>query len=113
MLAKEALALDARNQILTLPLSDNDRAVTANETTGMIKICVTTKGKILGASILAPHAGELILPWIQAIKNNQTLREFTDTIMPYPTMNELSKRIAGTFYAPKLFSNSQRKLFIY
>ncbi len=110
MLSKEALALNPKNKIFILPFTENDRAVTANETVGMIKICVSPKGLILGASILAPHAGELILPWIQAIHQQKTLRELTDITIPYPTLNELSKRVAGLFYTPTLFSTVTKKI---
>lgn len=106
---------DAINQhlnirVLTLDLSRNDRAQTERETTGKIKIIVTQKGKILGASILGAHAGELILPWTLLIKHNKTLRDLTDTIIAYPTLSEISKQVASEFYRPKLFSNTVKRL---
>lgn len=45
-----------------------------------------------------------------AIREKKTLRSFTDVIVPYPTLSEISKRVAGSFYAPKLFSNKTRML---
>jgi pyruvate/2-oxoglutarate dehydrogenase complex dihydrolipoamide dehydrogenase (E3) component len=87
-----------------MDLSVSDRAQAEREVTGKIKIVVDKKGRVYGASILAPHAGELLLPWIMIIREKKTLRSLTDCIVPYPTYSELSKRIAGEFYAPKLFS---------
>lgn len=97
-------------QITEWPFADNDRAQTESTLNGKIKIITDKKGRILGATIVGPHAGELILPWVMAIREQKTLRSFTDVIAPYPTLSEISKRVAGEFYAPKLFSNKTRKL---
>lgn len=99
---------DAR--VISLPFSDNDRAQTEHKTMGSIKVIVTKKGKILGCSILGEQAGELILPWIMLIKNEKSLRDLTDLIIPYPTLSEVSKRIASEFYAPTLFSDTVRRI---
>ncbi|KTD69872.1 mercuric reductase [Legionella santicrucis] len=90
--------------------AENDRAQTGQNTQGKIKIITNKKAKILGVTIVGPHAGELILPWIMAIRERKTLRTFTDVIIPYPTLSEVSKRVAGAFYTPKLFSNKTRTL---
>lgn len=92
------------------PFSQSDRAQTEAETMGMIKVITDKKGKIFGASILGLHAGELILPWAMAIREGKSLRAFTDTITPYPTLSEISKHVAGEFYKPKLFSKKVRSL---
>ena len=52
-------------------LADNDRARTDHRTTGMVKAVIHKNGRILGASILAPVAGEMIQPWILAITDKQ------------------------------------------
>lgn len=92
------------------PYKDNDRAQADCETLGHIKVLTDKKGRIKGVSIVGSHAGELLLPWIQAIREQKTLRTFTDTIVPYPTLSEMSKRVAGSFYAPKIFSKKIQKL---
>ncbi|MDF1929120.1 hypothetical protein PGH45_02195 [Legionella pneumophila] len=97
-------------QIIEWPFVDNDRAQTEHTLNGKIKIITDKKARILGVTIVGPHAGELILPWIMAIREKKTLRSFTDVIVPYPTLSEISKRVAGSFYAPKLFSNKTRML---
>ncbi|HIF0330236.1 TPA: dihydrolipoyl dehydrogenase family protein, partial [Legionella pneumophila] len=95
-------------QITEWPFIDNDRAQTERTLNGKIIIITNKKARILGVTIVGPHAGELILPWIMAIREKKTLRSFTDAIVPYPTLSEISKRVAGEFYAPKLFSNKTR-----
>lgn len=95
---------------LKVAYADNDRAQTENETQGLIKVLSNKNGQILGVSIVGHLAGELIAPWVTAIRENKTLRSFTDTIVAYPTFNELSKQAAGQFYAPKLFSAKVKML---
>lgn len=106
----EALAKDSRIKTITVDLVENDRAQTERNTRGKIKLIVDKKAKILGVSILAANAGDLILPWVMLIKQNQTLRTLTDTIVPYPTLSEISKRAASEFYKPLLFSKTARYL---
>ena len=104
MLAEDALKKDPTVIIMSMDLATVDRAQAEHETQGKIKMVVSKNGRVLGVSILAPHAGELLLPWVMMIRDKKTLRSLTDAIVPYPTYSELSKRIAGEFYAPKLFS---------
>lgn len=88
----------------------NDRAQIERSPKGKIKVLTDKKGRVLGATIVGAHAGELILPWVMAVRERKTLRSFTDVIVPYPTVSEISKRVAGEFYRPRLFSDKTRKL---
>jgi len=109
-LTAEAVKDRSDVQITEWPYQDNDRAQAEYETIGKIKIMTDKKARILGVTIVGAKAGELILPWVIAIREKKTLRTFTDTIVPYPTLSELSKRVSGEFYTPKLFSNKTRWL---
>lgn len=90
--------------------ADNDRAQTEGETEGKIKVYTDKKGRILGATIVGSKADDLIYPWVIAINEKKTLRSFTDSIAPYPTFSEASKRVASQFYAKKLFSDTMRMI---
>jgi len=96
--------------ITSSSFSDNDRAVVSREITGKITVITDKKGRVLGATIVGAEAGELILPWVMAVRLKKSLRMFTDTVIPYPTLSEMSKRVAGEFYKPQLFSHKTRKL---
>ena len=48
--------------------------------------------------------GELILPWVLAVERRLKLRAMAGLVVPYPTLSEVSKRAAGSYYAPRLFS---------
>ena len=96
--------------VLRWPYHENDRAQTERETAGLIKAITTRSGKILGASILGAHAGELIQLWVLAIGQGLNIKAIAGMIAPYPTLGEVSKRAAGSFFTPKLFSSRTRKL---
>jgi pyruvate/2-oxoglutarate dehydrogenase complex dihydrolipoamide dehydrogenase (E3) component len=96
--------------ILRWPLAENDRAITEGATRGLVKVVATPKGKILGAGILAPHAGEMIGMWGLAIATGTKLSTIAGMIAPYPTLSEASKRAAGQAFVPKLFSPMTRRI---
>ena len=97
-------------QVLTWPLHENDRAQAERRTDGLAKLIVTRSGMILGAGILAPHAGEMIGTFTLAIARNIPLSAIAGMIVPYPTLAEAPKRSAGMFFTPKLFAARTRWL---
>jgi len=96
--------------ILRWPYHENDRAQTERTTYGLVKVVTTKSGKILGASILGAHSGELIQVWALAISQGLNIKALAGMIAPYPTLGEINKRAAGTFFTPKLFSNGAKRL---
>jgi pyruvate/2-oxoglutarate dehydrogenase complex dihydrolipoamide dehydrogenase (E3) component len=97
-------------RVLRWPFADNDRAHAERLTEGMVKAVVTPRGRILGATILGPHAGELIQVWCLALSQGLKVGALATMIAPYPTLGEASKRAAGSFYAPTLFGPRTRRL---
>ena len=91
-------------------LADNDRARADHRTEGIVKAVIHKNGRILGASILAPMAGEIIQTWILAIASRQKIASLATMIAPYPTYGEASKRAAGNFFTAKLFNKTIQKL---
>lgn len=81
------------------PFSKIDRAITDGATTGLIKVYGKKwSGKILGASVLGAHAGEMISQYALAMKNGVSLRDFADTIHPYPSYGLGARRAADQWY---------------
>lgn len=97
-------------RILRWPFAENDRAVTEGETAGLVKAVATARGRVLGASILGAHAGELIALWALAVSRRMTLAALANLVLPYPTLSEASKRAAASFYTPTLFGPRTRRL---
>lgn len=88
----------------------NDRAIAERATEGQIKIVVGKRGKILGASIVGRHAGELIQPWVLAMSKGLKMGTMASVVAPYPSLGEISKRAAGAYFSPKLFSDRTRSI---
>jgi hypothetical protein len=55
-------------------------------------------------------AGELLGVWALAISSGQKIGAVTGMIAPYPTLGEISKRAAGAWYTPSLFSDKTRRM---
>ena len=108
----EAQAREAGETIRVLrwPFAENDRARAERETRGFVKAVTTARGRILGAGIVGPGAGELIQPWELAIRAKLKIGAMAGLIAPYPTLAEVNKRAAGSFFTEKLFSERTRKL---
>jgi len=96
--------------VLRHPFAENDRAQAERQTDGLAKIITTKKGTIVGASIVGPHAGELIQSWILPIQKKMKIGAIAGLIIPYPTLGEVNKRAAGSYYTPKIFSERMRKI---
>ncbi len=96
--------------ILRSAFHDNDRAQTERATHGLVKVVTRRNGRILGASILGPHAGEIIHPWVLAIGRRLKIKAMAEMIAPYPTLGEVGKRAASSFYVAKLFSRRTKNL---
>ncbi|MCK5777237.1 MAG: FAD-dependent oxidoreductase [Rhodospirillales bacterium] len=97
-------------RILRWPYHDNDRAQAEGKTEGMVKAITSKKGVILGCGIAGAGAGELIQTWVLAMSQKIKIGGVATMIAPYPTLGEVSKRAAGSFYTPSLFSEKTRKI---
>lgn len=86
----------------TYELDDLDRAIVDGEARGVVKISADRRGRILGATILGAHAGELLLPIVLAKTHGLKLSHISNTIFPYPTMVEGVKRAADGFQRSRL-----------
>jgi len=95
--------------ILRFPFKGIDRALAEVEPYGLTKF-VVHKGKILGASILGPHAGELVHEIVLAMKTGAGIGAISATIHAYPTLAQIHRRTVNTWYGEKLFSARTRRL---
>ncbi len=86
--------------ILRWPYAENDRAQAEKKTTGLVKIITRKNGKIEGVSIAGAMAGEMMNMWALAISQELKVKDIAAYVSPYPTMSEIGKRAATTFYAP-------------
>jgi pyruvate/2-oxoglutarate dehydrogenase complex dihydrolipoamide dehydrogenase (E3) component len=99
-----------RVRVFRWPYHENDRAQTERATEGFIKVVTDAKGKILGASIVGEHAGELIQMWSLALSQGLNIKAMTQWISPYPTFSEINRRVAYGYYATAAASPLVRKV---
>jgi pyruvate/2-oxoglutarate dehydrogenase complex dihydrolipoamide dehydrogenase (E3) component len=91
-------------------LDEVDRAILDSEEEGLLQVHVR-KGtdKILGATLVAAHAGEMISELTLAIKENLGLKALAGTIHPYPTQAEVIKKVANA-WRKACFTQRQKTL---
>jgi pyruvate/2-oxoglutarate dehydrogenase complex dihydrolipoamide dehydrogenase (E3) component len=97
-------------RVLRWPYHENDRAQAERKTSGHIKVITSNNGRILGASIVGAAAGELITTWALAIGQGLNIRTVDGIVMPYPTLSEIGKRAAMTYFTPGLTSPWVRRI---
>lgn len=94
----EAIEKGIPYEVTTYGIDDLDRAIADEEAHGMVKVLtVPGKDKVLGATIVGDHAGDLITEYITAMKHNIGLNKILGTIHIYPTLAEANKFAAGVW----------------
>jgi len=97
-------------KVLRWKFAENDRAQTERAIDGLVKVTTDPRGRILGAAIVGPQAGELIQPWCLALSRRLKISALASFVPPYPTLGEASKRAAGSYFTETLFGPRTRGL---
>jgi pyruvate/2-oxoglutarate dehydrogenase complex dihydrolipoamide dehydrogenase (E3) component/uncharacterized membrane protein YdjX (TVP38/TMEM64 family) len=85
-------------EVTTYGIDDLDRAIADEDAHGVVKVLsVPGKDKILGATIVGEHAGDLIIEFILAMRHGIGLNKILGTIHIYPTLAEANKYVAGNW----------------
>jgi len=85
-------------EVTTYGIDDLDRAITDGEAHGVVKVLtVPGKDKILGATIVGEHAGDLLAEYVSAMRHGLGLNQILGTIHTYPTLAEANKYAAGAW----------------
>lgn len=83
-------------EVVTYDLKELDRAIIEGANSGFVKVLTKPgKDRILGVTIVGPHAGELIAEYVLAMKHGIGLNKILGTIHVYPTLSEANKYAAG------------------
>lgn len=92
----DAKAKDIPYEITKYGMDDLDRAIADNMAEGFVKVLtVPGKDKILGATIVGYHAGDILTEFVTAMKQGLGLKKILGTIHSYPTLSEANKFAAG------------------
>lgn len=105
---RRAKAAGVAYRTLEAPFREVDRALAEGEAEGKIKVLVAPSGKLLGCQIAGHRAGELIHEWVAAMNGGVKLSALAGAVHAYPTLAEISKKAAGSYYSEKLFSDRTR-----
>ncbi|MCQ3941623.1 MAG: dihydrolipoamide dehydrogenase [Alphaproteobacteria bacterium] len=106
----QARARHGAVRVARWPYRENDRAQAERETHGHIKVVMSARGRILGATIVGTDAGELISTWALAVERRMNIRAMTGVVVPYPTRAEIGKRAAINVFARGLTSPLVRRI---
>ena len=83
-------------EVTRYDIDDLDRAIAESEVRGFVKVLTAPgKDRILGVTIVAAHAGEMLAEYVLAMKHGLGLNKILATIHSYPTMAEANKYAAG------------------
>ncbi len=106
----EAKRSGSAYKVYRFPFADIDRARAEGETAGLAKIVTNHRGKLLGAAIVGPHAGELIAEFGFALSHGMRARDLSDVIHAYPTLAQINRRVADLRMKERLTPTSRRWL---
>ena len=106
---KTAKASGVEYSIIVEEFKNNDRSLAEAEKTGKIKMLLNEKEKPIGVQIVGPHAGDLISEWVAVLNGKVKLSTLAAAVHPYPTIGEINKKVAGTYFTPKIFSDKIKK----
>lgn len=85
-------------EVTVYGIDELDRAIVDEQAEGLVKVLtVPGKDRILGVTIVADHAGDIIAEFVSAMKNKVGLNRILATIHIYPTMAEANKYAAGAW----------------
>ena len=97
--SQQGIELSSYTQLL----SSIDRAVLDGETEGFVRIhCKKGTDRILGATIVARHAGDMISQIVMAMKHRVGLRKIASVIHPYPTQADAIRKLGDQFNRTRL-----------
>lgn len=93
MTQEDAERQHIEHRVWRFPFDHVDRALIEGDPEGMAKVVTSSSGKILGATIVGPHAGELIHEFTLAMQKKATLGDIAEMVHVYPTLSQINRRI--------------------
>lgn len=105
---QEAKQQMIKHRVYTFPFAEIDRSIAEGSTTGLAKIITTPRGKLLGACIVGPHAGELIAEYVLVLSQGLNVSALSNTIHIYPTLAQINRRVADQRMKEALTPNRKR-----
>lgn len=89
-------------EVVRQDFAHNDRAVAEGDTRGFLKL-VRHRGRVVGVTVVGAHAGDLLLPWAQAMTGKASTFALGSAVIAYPTRSEIAKAAAFAALEPQVF----------
>jgi pyruvate/2-oxoglutarate dehydrogenase complex dihydrolipoamide dehydrogenase (E3) component len=100
---EEAKAKEIPHSVYRFDWGDLDRAITDSEETGFIKVLTPPgKDRILGATVVGAHAGDILHELVVAAKHGVGLSKLSGTIHAYPTFSQCVQRVGDAYQKTRL-----------
>ncbi len=96
------------HRVLRYDFDHLDRAVIEGQPGGMAKVITDPKGRLLGAHMVGPHAGELLQELVLGVRMGLKVMDISQTVHPYPAFVQMARRAANVYYVQTIFENPRR-----
>lgn len=109
--AKETLQHQRRTfKTVSVPMHDEDRAITDDATAGFLTLYLSKRGRILGGTLVGDKAGEIANELVLMMHLRIPLKKVLDKPFAYPTSSRIIQSAAREYYGETLFSPFTQKL---
>jgi pyruvate/2-oxoglutarate dehydrogenase complex dihydrolipoamide dehydrogenase (E3) component len=105
----DARAQGRRVETITVPLAEVDRAIIDEERDGFVRVHYE-RGRLVGCTIVASHAGEMIAEAVYALTHRGSMSSLSSTIHPYPTQTEALRMAGDAFQRSRVTPRVRRWL---
>lgn len=92
------------------PMDQTDRWLTEGDSPGFLKLVYLPSGKLLGATIVASRAGEMVQEWGLALDRGLKLSHMAESLHIYPTLSLASQQLASKLRVDQLLSGTMGKI---
>lgn len=97
-------------QVLKTDFSEDDRAITDDYQYGLTKMYLGDQGEVLGGTMVAPNAGELIAELVLAQSQKLSVKALFNKTYAYPAAARINKKLAASYFSEKLTKLTKRLL---
>ncbi len=97
-------------KVFMFPMGEGDRAVTEGDTDGFIKLVYRGSSELLGATVVAERAGEMITEYTLVIAKKLSARGLVGVMHPYPTYSDIAKKALSNLLVHELLNGTSGRL---
>jgi len=97
-------------KVFLFPMGEGDRAVTEGDTDGFIKLVYKGSSELLGATVVAERAGEMITEYTLVIAKKMSARGLISVMHPYPTYSDIVKKALSNLLVHELLNGTSGRL---